>query len=87
MRINFSCFGRQIYINAIPYEKPLWLVKLLFPLYWKRMPWKETLPDMEYSTDEPLSYTWISVESLIGQAGYTFVRGQDGQIYTKVYNA
>lgn len=86
MQINFSCFGRQIYINVIPYERPYWLTRLLFPLYWKWLPWAKEAPLIEGFPSDELLYAWTPVETLVGKAGYEY-RWHEGKLYTRVYNA
>lgn len=43
MRIQISKHGRSLFIN-IDSNKPKWLVNLLFPFYWRLLPWKDTQP-------------------------------------------
>ena len=84
MRFHISKYGCALYVNVIPYEKPEWLAKLLFPFYWKRMPWVATIPAVSDSPDE-LNYKWVPAKTLIGKPGYQFCIS-DGELYTKIYS-
>ena len=84
MRFRIFKYGCALYVNVTPYEKPEWLVKLLLPFYWKRMPWAETMPAVPDTFDE-LKYEWAPVKTLIGKPGYQFCM-HNGEIHTKIYS-